>query len=267
MRFIVFQHGECEHPGIFRQFFREDGVQCDVVELDRGDPIPALEPYDAMLVMGGWLEPWDDCNHPWLADERRAIAQWVRDLEKPFLGVCLGHLLLADALGGKSTPLRPAEIGICEIELTKEGRADPIYTGTASRQKCLQWHSAEVSTLPPGAVTLARSDACACQTLRIGKRAYAMQYHIEIDDETIPNWGKLSDYADALARELGPDGLRQLMDAAAPLMPELHENSRRLYRNFVDIVQGWGLARRCGDAHHSEAGRCRHFRTTGTCCV
>jgi GMP synthase-like glutamine amidotransferase len=236
MRFVVFQHGACEHPGIFRRFFEEDGILCDVVELDQGQPIPPLDRYDAMLVMGGWMEPWDDRNHPWLAAERRAIAHWVSDLGRPFLGICLGHLLLADALGGKSTPLKPVEIGICEIELTEEGKDDPIYAGTAARQKCLQWHSAEISVLPPQAATLARSDACACQTLRIGERAYAMQYHLEIDDETIPNWGMLPDYAQALAKELGPDGLRQVNETASPLMPEFNANSRRVYRNFMRIA-------------------------------
>jgi len=238
LRFVVFQHGECEHPGIFRQFFKKDGIQWDVVELDRGDPIPALDRYDAMLVMGGWMEPWDDANHPWLAAERRAIAHWVKDLGRPFLGVCLGHLLLADALGGKSTPLKPVEIGICAIALTEAGRADPIYAGTPARQKCLQWHSAEVSVLPQGAVVLAQSEACACQTMRIGARAYAMQYHIEIDDETIPIWASLPDYAGALAKELGPEGLSQITDAAAPLMAEFHDNSRRIYRNFMRIALG-----------------------------
>jgi GMP synthase-like glutamine amidotransferase len=238
MRFVVFQHGACEHPGIFRRFFKEDGIDCDIVELDQGQPIPALDPYDAMLVMGGWMEPWDDRNHPWLAAERRAIAQWVSDLGRPFLGICLGHLLLADALGGKSTPLKPVEIGICEIELTEEDRRDPIYAATQARQKCLQWHSAEVSVLPPTAVSLAQSEACACQALRVGARAYAMQYHIEIDDETIPTWGKLPDYAQALAKEMGPDGFRQVSEAAAPLMPEFNADSRQVYRNFMRIARG-----------------------------
>lgn len=48
LRFIVFQHGACEHPGIFRRFFKEDGIAWHVVELDRGAPIPTLDPYDAM---------------------------------------------------------------------------------------------------------------------------------------------------------------------------------------------------------------------------
>lgn len=238
MKLIVFQHGECEHPGIFRQFLKEDGATWDVVELDRGAPIPTLEPYDVMLVMGGWMEPWDDRNHPWLAAERRAIARWVGDLQRPFLGVCLGHLLLADALGGECAPLKPVEIGICDMELTEEGRADPIYAGTPARQKCLQWHSAEVSAPPSDAVVLARSDGCACQAMRIGRCAYSMQYHIEIDDETIPNWARLPDYAEAFAMELGPDGLRQVKEAAAPLLAGFLQNSRQVYRNFMSVALG-----------------------------
>ncbi len=92
------------------------------VELDKGDPIPPLEGYDVLWVMGGPMDVWDVEEHPWLVEEKRAIRKWVREMERPFLGLCLGHQLLADALGGTCGPQRPPEIGVSRVDLTDEGR-------------------------------------------------------------------------------------------------------------------------------------------------
>ncbi len=108
MRFLVFQHIASEHPGIFRKFMARDGIAWDAVELDEGQAIPPLEGYDALWVMGGPMDVWDieDCR--WLVDEKKAIRRWVRELDRPFLGLCLGHQLLADALGGTCGAAAPA---------------------------------------------------------------------------------------------------------------------------------------------------------------
>src|SRR6186713_2130471 len=98
MRLLVLQHLASGHPGIFRSFFARDGIAWDTIRLDRGEPIPMLEAYDALWVMGGEMNVWDVDEHPWLIEEKRAIRRWVRELQRPFLGICLGHQLLADAL-------------------------------------------------------------------------------------------------------------------------------------------------------------------------
>jgi GMP synthase-like glutamine amidotransferase len=236
MRLLVLQHIACEHPGAFRPLLAADGIAWDTVELDEGQPIPPLDGYDLLWAMGGPMDVWDVDEHPWLVPEKTAIRRWVRELRRPFLGVCLGHQLLADALGGTCGPQRPPEVGILDIELTAAGRDDPLFAGLPAVQPCLQWHSVRVAQPPEGATVLARSALCGCQALRVGRHAYGIQYHVELEPETIPTWGQIPAYEAALAASQGPGALGRLAAAAEPLMPTFGEGAERLYRNFMGMA-------------------------------
>lgn len=238
MRLLVFQHIACEHPGVLRSFLRESGVSWDAVELDAFEPIPPLDAYDALWVMGGPMDVWDVEDCPWMMDEKRAIRRWVRELGRPFLGVCLGHQLLADALGGTCGPQRPPEIGVFDVELTAAGESDPLFAGLPRAFKALQWHSVAVAQPPEDAVILASSSDCRCQAMRIGSRAWSMQYHVEIEATTIREWGEVPAYAEALERTHGAGGLVRMGEAAMPHMTTFTDNARLLYRNFMQQVRG-----------------------------
>ncbi len=237
MKLLVFQHAASEHPGSLREGLRADGIAWDAIQLDEGGRIPPLEDYDMLWVMGGPMDVWEVESFPWLIAEKRAIRHFVRELERPFLGVCLGHQLLADALGGTCGPQRPPEIGILPVTLSAEGRADPLFEGMAAGFQTLQWHSVRVAEPPEGALVLAATPACRCQAMRVGRWAYSLQYHIEVEPGTVKNWSVIPDYEQALESLLGPGAAPRLEADAAREVPEFAANCARLYRNFMGIAR------------------------------
>lgn len=236
VRILVLQHIPVEHPGIFRQFLAQDGVAWDAVELDAGEPIPDLGGYAALWVMGGPMDVWEEEKHPWLLAEKAAIREAVVERQMPFLGVCLGHQLLAAALGGEVALMKAPEVGILGVELTLEGQSDPLFAGFARQGRCLQWHGAEVTVAPRGAQVLVRSPACAIQALRVGPRAYGIQYHVELTTATVGEWGRVPAYEQALERSCGRGALARLDQEARAHMPVLNRDARQLYRNFMTLA-------------------------------
>jgi GMP synthase-like glutamine amidotransferase len=236
MRLIVLQHADIEHPGIFRGFFARDGVAWTTVALDRGEAIPPLVGFDAMLVLGGGMHVWEEEQHPWLRGEKRAIRHFVGELNRPYLGICLGHQLLAEALGGHVGLMAAPEIGITDVDLNDQGAADPLFADFARSFRVLEWHSAEVADLPDGATVLAANAACAVQAMRVGSRAFGVQFHPEPEPDAVAEWGTIPEYRCALEDHLGAEAQQRLEASAAKAMPALNRSAEILYRNFMAIA-------------------------------
>lgn len=229
---LVFQHLAVEHPGVFREFLARDGHRYVPVELDAGEPIPPLEDYAALWVMGGPMDVWQADEHPWLLAEQAAIRRAVVELGMPFLGFCLGHQLLAATLGGEVGPARESEVGLMDVTLTADGATSPFLAGFPPAFEVLQWHSAEVRRTPPGARVLAASPRCAVQAMSVGPRAFSMQFHLEVTGTTVPEWNAVPAYRAALVGALGEEGAGVLETATAQRTAELNALAAQLYANW-----------------------------------
>ncbi|WP_435136392.1 type 1 glutamine amidotransferase [Pseudopelagicola sp. nBUS_19] len=236
MNILVLQHAKVEHPGIFRSYLVEDGHSYDAVEIDEGEPLPELDQYEALWVMGGPMDVWQEDIYPWLIEEKAFIHEAVKVRGLPFLGLCLGHQLLADALGGTVGPSSTPEVGVMDVQLTQAGATGVLFDGFEDRFACLQWHGAEVKQMPAGGQCLATSPDCTVQAMRWGTRAFSAQFHIEVEADTVSSWSAIPEYAASLENALGQDGARVLGSDVSIALKKFNAMAERFYINWLQTA-------------------------------
>jgi GMP synthase-like glutamine amidotransferase len=232
MKFLVLQHINIEHPGIFLEFIKEDNIHIDTVELDKNEKIPNLEKYDAMIVMGGPMDTWQEKKFPWLKTEKENIHEFVSTKKKPYLGLCLGAQLLSEAIGGKVRKMQTPEIGVLNVSIDNN---KSIFNGLDKNLKVLQWHSYEVCNLPSSAKILAASPACDVQAFS-SERAFGLQFHVEQTNETVPQWACVPEYKSALENTLGSNALEKFKNDVDNNLSIFNNSAKTIYENFKKII-------------------------------
>lgn len=228
MRVLAIVHQRDAGPGVFAEAIADVGGQLDEWTLAER-PEPPADPlgYDAVLILGGAMNVDERERHGWIAAEE-ALLRELLAREVPLLGLCLGGQLLAAAAGAQPHRASHPEIGWHRVDVTAEGTDDPLLGPLAPSFEAFHWHSYEFP-LPPGAVSLARSEVC-LQACRLGERAWALQFHPEVSAADARHW--IEDY------RADPDAVRIGIDPAA-LGPETDQKIDAFNQLGRELCNRW----------------------------
>jgi len=220
--------------GYLGEILQEHSIDCEVIKVYEA-PIPDPSRFDAIFSLGGPQHANAHDKYPYLAQEKEFLRHVVeRDI--PYLGICLGGQLLASALEAPVTRHHITEIGFYEVQLTDEGKNDPLFQGLPGYQQVIHWHE-DTFGLPHGAVRLATSENTVNQAFRFGRRAYGLQYHIEVTPDIFDIWFRFPDFKEKIDGVLGPHSLETIERDWLTRYPIYLSHSRTLFENFLKISE------------------------------
>ncbi|GLS85058.1 GMP synthase [Cypionkella aquatica] len=197
MRVAIIENTAVTHHGQVGVALHEAAAVIDLYKPWLDGRLPAPDSFDALISFGGEQTALSDHSHPYLPD-LAALLYNSAVSGKAVLGICLGAQAMARGAGAENTIGTNPEFGWCQIGLTDQGRADPLFAALPADFPIFEWH-ADHYTLPPGAVHLATNPAARVQAYKIGRAGYATQFHFEASRAVVADW--LQRFPDLIAAQ------------------------------------------------------------------
>jgi GMP synthase-like glutamine amidotransferase len=183
MNLHYFQHVAFEDLADIEDWARLNHHTISATRFHLNESPPDLNAVDALVVLGGPMNIYEEDLYPWLAVEKGFLREAIAS-GKPVLGICLGAQLIADVLGAKVVQNPHKEIGWFPIRLTEPATTCSLFQGLPQSFSVFHWHG-DTFDLPDNAVHLAESDACKNQAFHYGERVLGLQFHLESNREAI----------------------------------------------------------------------------------
>lgn len=230
---LIVQNISREGPGLLEQVLRDESVAFDLVDLDKGQEMPSLDGYKALVVLGGPDSANDDTAK--MTAELERIREAL-DAGIPYLGICLGLQTLVKAAGGKVVPGKVKEVGFIDpdnnqhtVALTDEGKTEPLFAGLPETLDVFQLHG-ETVELTPDMTVLATGKFCKNQIVRVADKAYGIQSHFELTPEMLTVWAEQDP-------DLIPIGKDKLLADFEAINQSYTHIGQTLLRNFLKIAE------------------------------
>jgi len=182
MRIHCFQHVAFEGLGCIEDWITKKGHHLKYTSFFKNDPLPHIDDYDILIVMGGPMSFDDDAKYSWMTKEREHIKTLLK-YEKTILGICLGAQLIADAIDGSARHGISGEIGWFPVKFYAE-RKNKGLDFIPDDHTVLHWHGDTFKT-PANAVRLASTREYPNQAFLYRNNVMGMQFHIEMDEKSV----------------------------------------------------------------------------------
>jgi GMP synthase (glutamine-hydrolysing) len=160
-----------DYDALFRKMLSGRGFVFDVYNVVDGEFPGGAGSAEGWLITGSKHGAYED--HPWIPP----LEDLIRDIHAaglPLIGICFGHQIIAQALGGKVEKFK----GGWSVGRTEYRVGDDILNLNA-------WHQDQVVDLPPGATVLGESSVCKNAVLAYGDHVWTIQPHPEFGADFI----------------------------------------------------------------------------------
>lgn len=225
----VVQHEPSVPPGLIAGVLQDADVPYRVVEAWREPDWPAARDLGGLVVLGGTMNVDELDAYPFLRRSRDLMRDAI-EAGTPVMGVCLGSQMMSRVLGGEVFRAEPRNAFFSPVEVADDPVVEPFAAASV-----LQFHE-DTFSLPPGAQELARSERSGLlQAFRYGGRAYAVQFHFEVDAAILRGWCRnVGD--DVMAAEWGTS-TEDLLAQAELHLDAQRRAGRELFGRFLDLAR------------------------------